>query len=55
MFLLRNSIENQLGLVFPLPVKHRQEEIAKQRAEVQKLQCVPRDGCLSPWLLLNLL
>lgn len=55
MFLVRNSIENQLGLVFPLPVKHRQEKIAKQRAEVQKLQCVLRDGCFSLWLLLKLL
>lgn len=55
MFLLRKSTENQLGSIFSLPVKHRQEEIAKQKAEVQNLQCVPRDCCLSLWLLLNLL
>lgn len=50
----RKSIEKQLVLVFPLPVRHRQEARAKQRAEVHHFTCVPADGCLSLWLLFNL-
>lgn len=51
----RKSTEKQLGLVSPLPVRHRQESRAKQRAEVHPFKCITGDGCLSLWLLFNLL
>lgn len=50
----RKSIKKQLVLVLPLPVRHRREAMAKQRAEVHHFKRVPEDGCLSLWLLFNL-
>lgn len=54
MSLPRENTEKQLVLVFHLPVRHRQEARAKQRAEVHRFKYVPEDDCLSLWLLFNL-